>query len=292
MNNLRLKSGTPVLVIGPPSGNALRHMQLMRDYGTNIVACVTFSEEDTGMDGVAAFANCADAISATGANVAVTLVSPDTIGHTVLEAVEAGVSLIISPTFLVPIHDTLRVRRRVRDLGAVWIGPGGTGLAIPGNSINLGVTPNDFLRPGSIGVIAKPSTLSLEVGFAMAKHHLGQSMWLGIGVDLMKGARPSDFVPFFAQDEETTTVVLICGRGGTDEEDFAEAVRHFGFSKPVLALLAGENAAASNSSFSRFLESRQLSHFAKIRTALEQAGIAVYDGIDDLIRAIPTTQPQ
>jgi succinyl-CoA synthetase alpha subunit len=292
VNNLRLNAKTPVLVIGPPSGSALRHIRLMHEYGTNIVAGVTLLEGETGIDGIAFFQSCAEAISATGANVAVTLVPPETTGYSVLEAAEAGVGLIVSPTFLVPIHDTMRTRRRVRDLGAVWIGPGGTGLAIPESSINLGVTASEFLRPGKVGVIAKPSTLSLEVGFAMLRRNLGISMWVGVGVDFMKGTRPADLLPFFAQDQETAALILICGRGGHDDEEFANAIRRIGFDKPVFALLVGENAADADSQFMRFLESRESSSLPEKRTALEQAGVAVYDRIDDLIKAIPTSQPQ
>ncbi len=289
MNNLRLKPETPVLIVGSPSGGALRHIGLMRDYGTNIIACATLSQDAGGIDGVETFPSCAEALSATGVKVAVTLVSPENTGHAVLEAAEAGAELIISPTFLVPIHDTMRTRRRVRNLGAVWIGPGGTGMAIPKSSINLGVTPSGILHPGNIGVIAKPSTLAFEVGLAMAQHNKGVSLWVGVGVDFMKGTRPADLVPFFADDTETDALVFICGRGGGDEEEFAKAIRRFGFDKEVLALLTGENAADAESPFTQFLETRQSSNFAQKRSALEQAGVAVYDRIEDLIKAIPTT---
>ncbi len=290
MNNLRLDAGTQVLVVGRPTDRTLRQIRIMRDYGTNIVACISTDQEDAKIEGVRFFLSAAEAIAATGARVAVTFVPPDVTGHAVLEAAEAGIGLIISPTFLVPIHDTMRVRRRIRDLGAVWIGPGCAGLAIPANAINIGMVPNELLRPGNIGVIAKHSTLSLEVGFAMAQRNLGQSMWVGVGIDLMKGQRPADFVPFFAQDEETDALLMIGGLGGTDEEEFARAIRHYGFKKPVLALLSGENAAEPNSLFMRVLETRLSSSFAKKRTALEEAGVAVYDRIDDLIGALPNSQ--
>ena len=219
-----------------------------------------------------------------------TLASPDATGHAVLDAAEAGVAMIVSPTFLVPIHDTMRVRRRLRDLGVVWIGPGAAGLAIPENSINLGVIPNELLRPGNVGVIAKPSTLALEVGFAMAQQGIGQSMWVGMGIDLMKGQRPADLIPFFSQDERTAVLALIGGLGGNDEEDFADAIRRYGLQKPVVALLSGQHAVQQKSKFLRILETRLSSSFAEKRTALERAGVAIYDRIDDLIGALPNSR--
>lgn len=285
--HIRLDAGDPVIVQGAPGEHSARQLRLMRDYGTNVVALVIPDPEVADASDVPIYRSCVEAVAATGARATVTMVRPDATARAVLEAAEAGIGLLLSQTFLVPLHDTMRVRRRLRDLGAVWIGPGSAGLAIPNNSINLGIIPKQSLQPGSIGVIAKNSTLSYEVGRTMVRNGYGQSVWVGVGIDPMKGTRPAELVPFFAEDEDTEAVVMVGGLGDDDEEAFAAALHQHGFHKPVLALLSGERGGTQYADFLRVLETRLSSSFAAKRTALEDVGVGVYDNIDDLVGALP-----
>ncbi len=272
-----LSRATPVLVQGIAGRMGRTHAALMRAYGTNIVAGVAaristsgvaarmstagvtarISTSDvaarmptsgvaapveaTEIAGVPVFATCAAAVAATGAVVSVALTPPAETLAAAREAFAAGIRLLVTVAEGVPAHDALRIGRAAREVGATWVGASTPGLAIPGE-LKLGFLPDVALRPGPLGMMSKSGTLSYEVGWRLARAGLGQSLWVGVGGDPVKGVRFADLVPVFLDDPRTHAIVLVGEVGGTEEEDCADAYAALGATKPLYALIAGKEA--------------------------------------------------
>ena len=240
MSGFFLDPDTKVIVQGATGRMGKRHAELMRRYGTNIVGGVAGSSKRDAAD-FPLFDTCAQAAAATGAETTITLVPPMDVLAAVTEALEAGCKLIVSPSEGTPVRDALVAYERVKAHDAVWIGPSTPGLAIPGK-MKLGFIPDISLRPGPFGFMSKSGTLSYEVGFRLASQGLGQSTWVGVGGDPVKGMRFPDLLPYFQADAATRAVVVLGEIGGTEEEDLADEIARLGFSKPVFVLLAGASA--------------------------------------------------
>src|SRR5262249_15342230 len=129
----------------------------------------------------------------------------------------------------------------MRAAGATWVGPSTPGLAVPGE-MKLGFLPNVSLRPGPLAFMAKSGTLSYETGYRLASIGIGQSILVRVGGAPGKGVRFPDLLPLFLRDTRTRGIVLIGEVGGSEEEDFADALLKAGTSKPVYALVAGRAA--------------------------------------------------
>src|SRR6185437_2328626 len=120
------------------------------------------------------------------------------------------------------LHDAIRIGRAVRRAGAQWIGASTPGMAIPGQ-VKLGFLPDVCLRPGPLAIMSKSGTLSYEVGYRLARAGLGQSIWVGVGGDPVKGLRFADLLPVFHEDKRTRGIILVGEVGGTEEEESADA---------------------------------------------------------------------
>src|SRR5690348_5079211 len=236
-----LSRSTPVIVQGITGRMGRTHAALMRAYGTNIVGGTSTRTDVSEAAGVPVFANCGAAVAATGAVASVLMAPPLETLAAASEAIAAGIQLIVTVAEGIPLHDALRIGRMVRDAGATWIGGSTPGMAIPGE-IKLGFIPDVCLQPGTIGIMTKSGTLSYEVGWRLAQAGLGQSLWVGVGGDAVKGVRFADLLPVFFADPCTRTIVLVGEVGGSEEEECADAYAALGAQKPLLALIAGREA--------------------------------------------------
>jgi succinyl-CoA synthetase alpha subunit len=236
-----LSSKTPVLIQGASGRMGRNHTRLMRAYGTNIVAGTSMREAGGELDGIPLFAECGAAVRATGAVASVCMVPPLETRAAVEEAVAAGIKLVVTIAEGVPVHDALHLRRLTQEKGVTWIGASTPGLAVPGQC-KLGFLPNVALRPGPVALLTKSGTLSYEVGYRLASIGLGESLWIGVGGDAVKGTRFAELLPMLAGHAATRAVVLVGEVGGTEEEEFAAALAANPLGKPVLALLAGREA--------------------------------------------------
>ena len=135
----------------------------------------------------------------------------------------------------------MKIGRAVRRAGATWIGGSTPGMAIPGE-IKLGFLPDVCLRPGPFAIMSKSGTLSYECGYRLAQAGLGQSIWVGVGGDQVKGVRFADLLPVFFADPRTHAIILVGEVGGSEEEECADALSRLGVRKPVYALIAGREA--------------------------------------------------
>lgn len=286
MINPRIDRTTPVIVQGI-SGRAGRlHSRLMREYGTRIVGGVSPKSEAREINGVPVFPNCRAAVEATGATASVALVGAMQLLDAIREALEAGIRYIVTPTEGTPVYDALKARNLVREAGAIWIGASTPGMAVPGEA-KLGFLPDDSLKPGPLGIMSKSGTLSYEAGYRLARKGIGQSIWIGVGGDPVKGTRFSDLVPFFAADDQTRGLLIIGEIGGHEEEDFAAALLAHRFAKPVFALIAGRTAPEGIAmGHAGALTHGSHGTFGAKKAALEAAGVTVFDTLSGMVGGI------
>jgi succinyl-CoA synthetase alpha subunit len=280
-----LTRATPVLVQGISGRMGRAHTRNMRAYGTNIVAGVAARADVTDVDGIPVFTDCASAVAATGAVASIAMVPPADVLRAVTEAVAAGIKLIVTIAEGVPVHDAIHVGRAVRAAGAVWVGASTPGLAVPGE-MKLGFLPNVSLHPGPLALMSKSGTLSYEVGYRLAREGLGQSYWVGVGGDAVKGVRFADLLEPFFENERTRGIILVGEVGGTEEEDFADALARAGLRKPVFAIVAGKEAKEGVSmGHAGALTYGETGTLASKTTRLRAAGAGVFASIEDLVAA-------
>ncbi len=284
----RIDRSTPVIVQGITGRAGRLHSRLMKDYGTNIVGGISRSMEAREVNGIPLFRDCASAVRATGASAAVALVGAMQLLDAMTEAIEAGIRYIVTPTEGMPVHDAVEALHLTRQSQTVWVGASTPGMAVPGVA-KLGFLPNDALLPGPLGLMSKSGTLSYEAGYRLAQRGIGQSVWVGVGGDPVKGTRYADLIPFYAGDTRTEGVLIIGEIGGHEEEDFAAALTARRFAKPVFALVAGSTApeGVTMGHAGALVHGSHGSYAAK-RAALEAAGVRVYAALSDMVQGVAT----
>jgi len=280
-----LSEDVPVIVQGITGRAGRQHAMQMQAAGTRIVGGVPTpgAKAGEGPPGIPLFADCAQAVAATGARASVALVPPLQTLAAATDALKAGMQLLVTVAEGVPVHDALKLRALVQVHGADWIGPSTPGLAVPGR-MKLGFLPSVALNPGSIGVMSKSGTLSYETCYRLVQRGLGQSLWVGVGGDAVKGTRFADLLPLFAAHAGTRALLLIGEIGGTEEEDFAAAIKDIGFAKPVYAVLAGASAreGVTMGHAGALIDGAQGTHASKT-AALNAAGVHVHNSINVLV---------
>jgi succinyl-CoA synthetase alpha subunit len=216
------------------------HAEQMIAYGTHVVGGVTPGKGGQWAVGVPVFDSVRDAVRATEANTSIIYVpaafSPDAI----LEAVDAGIKLVVCITEGVPTLDMVRVRAYIDQTDARLIGPNCPGLITPGQA-KVGIMPGHIHIPGNVGVVSRSGTLTYEVVAALTARGIGQSTAVGIGGDPIIGSTFIDILELFEADADTEQVVMIGEIGGTDEEEAAGFIRNH-MSKPVTGFIAGQTA--------------------------------------------------
>jgi succinyl-CoA synthetase alpha subunit len=282
----RIDGSTPVIVQGITGRAGRQHSRIMRDYGTNIVAGVSPKAEVKDVDGVPVFTDPASAVRATGATACVALVGAMQLLDAIRDAVAAGIKLLVTPTEGMPVHDAVEALELTRAAGVMWIGGSTPGMAVPG-AAKLGFLPHDSLLPGPLGLMSKSGTLSYEAGYRLAQAGIGQSVWVGVGGDPVKGTRYADLVPFYAEDAATRGLLIIGEIGGHEEEDFAKALIAQRFAKPVFALIAGRSAPEGvTMGHAGALVHGSHGSFDAKRAALEAAGVTVFAALGELVSGV------
>jgi succinyl-CoA synthetase alpha subunit len=280
-----LTRSTPVIVQGATGRTGRVHVQRMLAYGTRIVAGVSTRADVGDVEGVPVFQDCAAAVAATGGQVSLAMVPPNGVLAAVEDALSAGIRLIVTVAEGIPVHEALCIGRMIKRAGATWVGASTPGLAVPGE-MKLGFLPNVSLRPGPLAVMAKSGTLSYEVGYRLVAAGLGQSLWVGVGGDPVKGVRFPDLLPLFVRHERTRGIILIGEVGGSEEEEFADALRQANTSKPVYALVAGRGAKEGVSmGHAGALVFGDVGTFNSKKTRLQAAGARVFASIEGLVSA-------
>lgn len=232
---------TRLVVQGITGRDGSFHARQMMEYGTAVVAGVTPGKGGQKFDGrVPIFDTVAEAVAETGANTSVIYVPARFAVDAILEAADAGISLIVCITEGIPVLDMVKALPYVRERGCRLIGPNCPGAISPGES-KVGIIPAQICRPGSIGVVSRSGTLTYEIVHQLSRAGLGQSSCVGIGGDPIIGTSFIDCLAAFEADPATEAVVLIGEIGGTDEQEAARYVKEH-MTKPVVGFIAGQTA--------------------------------------------------
>ncbi len=233
---------TRLIVQGITGDAARHHAELMRAYGTEVVAGVRPGAGGQVVDGVPVYDTVAEAVDATDANASVLFVPAGAVRGAAEEALAAGLKLLVMVPEHVPLHDTLAVVERARAAGAWVVGPNTPGLIRPAARCKLGFLPEGYFVDGPVGVTSRSGTLTYEIVRRLTGAGLGQSTCVGVGGDPVVCTTFADMLRFFEQDPDTRAVVMVGEIGGSLEEDAAQLLIDGEVTKPVIAFLAGRNA--------------------------------------------------
>jgi len=232
---------TTVIVQGITGRDGSFHTRQMIEYGTQVVGGVTPGKGGQKFDDkVPIFNTVAEAAKETGANTSVIYVPPMYAADAMMEAGDAGVTLVVAITEGVPVLDMTRVYPFVKERGARLLGPNCPGLISPGKS-KVGIIPGRICAPGPVGVVSRSGTLTYEIVYQLTRAGIGQTTCVGIGGDPINGTNFIDCLTAFEQDPDTKAVALMGEIGGTDEQNAAQFVKDH-MTKPVVGFIAGQTA--------------------------------------------------
>jgi len=210
-------------------------------YGTNYVAAVTPGKGGQQFENkIPVFNTVRDAVEKEGANTSVIFVPPPFAADSILEAIDAGIELVICITEGIPVKDMAFVKKALLQSKARLIGPNCPGVMTPG-LCNIGIMPGYIAKPGKIGVVSRSGTLTYEAVYQTTVLGHGQSTCVGIGGDPINGTSHLDVLKLFNEDPETEAIIMIGEIGGSAEEEAAAYVKEF-VKKPVAAFIAGTTA--------------------------------------------------
>jgi len=238
--SILVNNNTRVLTQGITGATGQIHTRACKEYGTQMVGGVVPGKGGTDFEGIPIFDTVEQARKATGANATVIYVPPPFAADAILEAVAAGIELVICITEGVPVLDMVKVRRYMRGTGSRLIGPNCPGVITPGEC-KIGIMPGYIHKPGNVGVVSRSGTLTYEAVYQLTQLGIGQSSCVGIGGDPIVGSGHIDILKLFNADTATRAVIMIGEIGGSAEEEAAQYIKE-NFKKPVVAFIAGQTA--------------------------------------------------
>lgn len=240
--SILVNKDTKVLVQGITGGYGGNHARWCMQYGTKIVAGVTPGKGGQKFDDkVPIFDTVQEAVDKTGADASVIFVPPPFAADAILEAIDAGVRLVICITEGIPANDMIGVRRVLDGQSRTrLIGPNCPGVITPGEC-KIGIMPGHIHKPGRIGVVSRSGTLTYEAVGQLTALGIGQSSCVGIGGDPVNGTDFIDVLTMFNADKDTDAVIMIGEIGGNAEELAADYIKRE-FKKPVTGFIAGTTA--------------------------------------------------
>jgi succinyl-CoA synthetase alpha subunit len=240
--SILINQHTKVICQGFTGKQGTFHSQQALDYGTQLVGGVTPERGGDIHLGLPVFNTVQDAVNDTSATASVIYVPPFYAADAILEAVDAGIKLIVCITEGIPILQMLRVKAAMAGTGALLIGPNCPGVITPGEC-KIGIMPANIHLPGSIGIVSRSGTLTYESVHQTTTQGLGQSTCVGIGGDPIHGMNFVDVLSRFQADPETKGIVMVGEIGGSEEEQAADYIKAY-VTKPVVAYIAGQTAPA------------------------------------------------
>ena len=237
--SIYVNKDTRVIVQGITGRQGAFHTEKMLEYGTAIVGGVTPGKAGQKLLGVPVFNTVSDAVRETGANASVIYVPPKFAADSILEAIDAGIEIIVCITEGIPVLDMARVRRYLDGSKSRLIGPNCPGIITP-DECKIGIMPGYIHRKGHVGVISRSGTLTYEAVKQLSDRNIGQSTVVGIGGDPIRGTGFVDCLKAFEADPDTLAVVMNGEIGGSGEEEAADFIRTM--TKPVAAFIGGQSA--------------------------------------------------
>ena len=242
--SILVNKATKVITQGMTGATGSFHTQAALDYGTQMVAGVTPGKGGQVHIGLPQFDSVAEAKAATGATASCIYVPPPGAADAILEAIDAGIELIVCITEGIPVLDMVRVKRALSGTTSRLIGPNCPGVLTP-NECKIGIMPGSIFKAGSVGVVSRSGTLTYEAVFQTTQIGLGQTTAVGIGGDPVNGTNFIDMLELFLADDATKSIIMIGEIGGSAEEEAAQFIRDEaarGRRKPMVGFIAGLTA--------------------------------------------------
>ncbi len=242
--SILVNKATKVITQGMTGATGSFHTQAALDYGTQMVAGVTPGKGGQVHIGLPQFDSVAEARAATGATASCIYVPPPGAADAILEAIDAGIELIVCITEGIPVLDMVRVKRALSGTTSRLIGPNCPGVLTP-NECKIGIMPGSIFKAGSVGVVSRSGTLTYEAVFQTTQIGLGQTTAVGIGGDPVNGTNFIDMLELFMADDATKSIIMIGEIGGSAEEEAAQFIRDEaarGRRKPMVGFIAGLTA--------------------------------------------------
>jgi len=275
---------TRVLVQGITGREGQFHTRQMIKYGTRIVGGVSPGKGGTKVDDIPVFDTVFHAVKETGANASMVIVPAFAAPDAILEAVDAGLKVIVAITEGIPIQDMVEVWHRTKNAGAILIGPNCPGIISPGKC-KIGILPQDIFVPGPVGLVSRSGTLTYEIVDNLTKAGIGQSTCIGVGGDPIIGTTFKDVLPEFERDPETKVVVLVGEIGGNDEQEAAEIIKTM--KTPVVGFISGRTAPPGKrmGHAGAIVSGKASTAEAKVE-ALQAVGVPVCDTVDEIVQRV------
>ncbi|MDE1811014.1 MAG: succinate--CoA ligase subunit alpha [Candidatus Micrarchaeota archaeon] len=278
---------TRVVVQGITGSAGQAHAKTMLEFGTKIVAGTKPGVDSGEVLGIPVFSTVKRAVEEKGANASIILVPPSAAKGAALEAIAAGIKLIVVAPEHIPIHDELEIMEAARANGVTVVGPNTAGIIAPSKKCKIGFVPNKYYIPGRVGLMSRSGTLMYEAGSRLKKAGIGESTAIGVGGDMVIGSRFADLLQKFESDPETDVSFIVGEIGGSQEEEAAQLVSSGKIKKPVVAYIVGRSAP----------KGKRMGHAGAIMSgdagtmeskinAMREAGINVVSTMDEAVREV------
>ena len=280
-----------VLVQGMTGREGMVRTRLMKDYGTKVVAGVTPGRGGDEVYGIPVYDTVQEAWEKIGPiDISVIFVPAALVKNAALEAIDAGVKLLVIVPDRVPIYDVLEISHLAKEKKANFVGPNTLGLVSPGKAV-LGMIggraerAREWFRSGNIGVSSRSGGMTSAISYYITEAGLGQSTIVHVGGDAVVGLSHPEVMELFEQDEQTEIVAMFGEIGTTQEERVADLIENRDFTKPLIAFIGGK-AAKSGTRFSHagaIVEGIRGSYDSKVKR-LKEVGVHVVDSVSDIPR--------
>ncbi|MCJ7567401.1 MAG: CoA-binding protein [Anaerolineales bacterium] len=280
-----------VLIQGITGREGRTRASLMKEYGTNIVAGVTPGKGGQEMIGVPVYDTVLEASEVCGKiDISVLFIPAPLVRSAALEAIEAGVKLLVIVPDRVPIYDVLEIAYSAKKHNAQFVGPNTLGVLAPGKGV-LGMiggraaSARSWFFPGPVGITSRSGGITSSMAYYLAQEGIGATTLVHVGGDVVVGLPHPEVIKLFQKDPETKAIVMFGEIGGSQEERVADLVESGEVTKPIIAFIGGK-AAKSGTRFSHagaIVEGNRGTYEGKVKR-LQEVGATVVDAFGDLPR--------